>query len=166
MDGVGHIVYSFEKRTWGNPHDFAPVYTPDLESGPVHVIVTYLEGTFFDANQYLSGSIPFISGDLLKVSYEELLIFFLVMSGLLYFLRSRVSDGNEKRKLLALIFATWFSLLAPLSWFIIFKSHSYVHTHMNFIVWQMPFVFFGFAVSGLVVKIILANHIRWKRMKN
>jgi len=166
MDGVGHIVYSFEKRTWGNPHDFAPVYTPGLESGPVHVIVTYLEGTFFDANQYLSGSIPFISGDLLKVSYEELLIFFLVMSGLLYFLRSRVSDGNEKRKLLALIFATWFSLLAPLSWFIIFKPHSYVHTHMNFIVWQMPFVFFGFAVSGLVVKIILANHIRWKRMKN
>jgi hypothetical protein len=35
---------------------------------------------------------------------------------------------------------------------------------MNFIVWQMPFVFFGFAVCGLVVKSLLPNLIR--RLRN
>jgi ABC-type multidrug transport system permease subunit len=77
------------------------------------------------------------------------------MSGMLYFLRNRCVAEEEKQKRVALIFATWFSILAPLSWFIIFKSHSYLHVHMNFIVWQMPFVFFGFAVCGLVVKSLL-----------
>jgi hypothetical protein len=51
----------------------------------------------------------------------------------------------------------WFSLLAPLSWFVIFKAHSYIHTHMNFIVWQMPFTFFGFAACGLLVERFFAH---------
>ena len=38
-----------------------------------------------------------------------------------------------------LVLATWFSILAPFSWYIIFKAHSFIHMHMNFIVWQMPF---------------------------
>jgi hypothetical protein len=50
----------------------------------------------------------------------------------------------------ALLAATWFSLLAPLSWFVLFKAHSYIHTQINFILWQMPFTIFGFAFCGLV----------------
>jgi hypothetical protein len=45
---------------------------------------------------------------------------------------------------------TWFSLLAPLSWFVIFKGHSFIHTHMNAITWHMPFMFLGFALVGYV----------------
>ncbi len=164
-DGVNHIVYSFEKRTYANPHNFPPVLTPSLESNTTQVIITYLNGTFIDANKYLPFSIPFISRYLLKVHYSKLILLFLIMSGLLYFLRNRVYNENEKRKHLALIFATWFSILAPLSWFIVFKAHSYIHTHMNFIVWQMPFVFFGFAVCGLVGKILLSNFIHLTKMK-
>ena len=45
--------------------------------------------------------------------------------------------------------ATWFSFLAPLSWFVIFKAHSHCHTHMNFLVWQMPFTILGVALCGV-----------------
>lgn len=31
-------------------------------------------------------------------------------------------------------------LLAPLSWFILAKAHSYIHTHMNFVLWYFGFV--------------------------
>jgi hypothetical protein len=50
-----------------------------------------------------------------------------------------------------------FSILAPLSWLIIFKAHSYVHTFMNNIVWQMPFTIYGFAVCGLVIQSLVTR---------
>ena len=59
--------------------------------------------------------------------------------------------AEQRQHYIALIWTTWFSILAPLSWFVIFKAHSYIHTHMSFLLWQMPFTFFGFAVFGSVV---------------
>lgn len=37
----------------------------------------------------------------------------------------------------------WTSFLAPLSWFILFKGHSYVHTYLNYVLWFIGFVPFG-----------------------
>jgi hypothetical protein len=59
--------------------------------------------------------------------------------------------------------STWVSILAPLSWFIIFKAHSYIHTHMNYIVWQMPFVLFGSALCGVVLAGVLRDLVRMMR---
>ena len=59
--------------------------------------------------------------------------------------------AEQRRQNIALIWTTWFSILAPLSWYVIFKAHSYIHTHMSFLLWQMPFMFFGFAVFGAAV---------------
>jgi hypothetical protein len=39
--------------------------------------------------------------------------------------------------------AVAFSILAPLSWFIIAKGHSYIHDHMNFVLWYLPYISFG-----------------------
>lgn len=151
-DGVNHIVYSFALRTYANPHNFPSEYTASLESGTARVVAAYLRGTFFDANNYLSGKkiLP-------KLYYYRLIILFIMMSGMLLLLRNKGVSEEEKRKRVALVFATWFSILAPLSWFIIFKAHSYIHTHMNFIVWQMPFVLFGFAICGLAVRNLLSG---------
>ena len=152
LDGVNHIVYSLQKRTHG--------VASRVESSTTAVVVKYLKGTFFDANNYLSSSNPLVSRRLFKVRYLYLIFLFLIMSGFLYFRRNRYVSEKEGQSCLALIFATWFSILAPLSWFIVFEAHSYRHTHMNYIVWQMPFTFFGFAVCGLVVKSMLSDLIR------
>ena len=159
--GVNHIIYSFQKRTHIEPiawevGDSPSAFAASLEASTIAVLGKYLVGTYFDATNYLAAS-PFVSQYLLKIRYIYLIILFMFMSLVLYFRQDQQVATTEERKQRALLYTTWFSILAPLSWFVIFKAHSYVHTHMNFIVWQMPFVFFGFASCGLVVKKLLPH---------
>ena len=156
QDGVDHIIYSLQKRTHIEPvawevGDLPADFAPSLEASTLVVVGKYLVGVYFDASNYLSAS-PFVAKYLLKIRYIHLLVLFAGASVALYFF-DRQRDGNEEEahKRLALLYTMWFSLLAPLSWFVIFKAHSYIHTHMNFIVWQMPFTFFGFAACSLLV---------------
>lgn len=147
MDGVAHVIWSFGKRTYGEAENFPPVYAASLEAGTIGVVITYMNGIFFDLNNYLSTANSFVSNFLLKIRYYYLIVLFIAMSALLLW------RGNAERRphYIALIWTTWFSILAPLSWHVIFKAHSYIHTHMSFLLWQMPFTFFGFAVFGSAV---------------
>ena len=161
-DGVEHIIYALKRRTYADPHDLPPAYAPDMEAGPLSVIGTYLDGSFLDVKIHLLSNLYII-----EIKYFYLIILFVAMSVMLYINRKRYVAEKEERKPIALICATWFSILAPLSWFIIFKAHSHSHTHMNYIVWQMPFVIFGFALCGLLVKRAfqpkIFNHGRFRR---
>ena len=150
MDGVGHVVWSFGKRTYANPESFPPVYAASLEAGTIGVVITYVNGIFFDLNNYLSFTNSFVSNFLLKVRYAYLIVLFIAMSTLLFW-QSKKTMPERHQHYIALIWTTWFSILAPLSWYVIFKAHSYIHTHMSFLLWQMPFIFFGFAVFGSAV---------------
>jgi len=165
MAGVNHVVYSLQKRTHANPHDLHTTkdnltkLLPSLESSITTVVFKYLQGSFIDFNKtYLSETR--LSRFLFRIRYLKLIYLFMLMSVILYFLRKRLVYEREKQCSLALIFATWFSILAPLSWFVVFKAHSYIHTHINEIVWQMPFTLFGFAVFGLTVKILCSEMLR------
>ena len=150
MDGVAHVIYSFGKRTHGEAGGFPEVYAASLKAGTIGVVITYMNGIFFDLNNYLSITNSFVSDFLLKIRYAYLIVLFMVMSALL-FLRSQKMVVERRQHSIALIWTTWFSILAPLSWYVIFKAHSYIHTHMSFLLWQMPFTFFGFAVFGAAV---------------
>ena len=150
MDGVAHVLWSFGKRTYGETQDYPAIYAASLEAGTVGVVITYVNGIFFDLNNYLSITNPFVSNFLLKIRYSYLIVLFVVMSVLL-FLRGKKIVAERRQHSIALIWTTWFSMLAPLSWHVIFKAHSYIHTHMSFLLWQMPFTLFGFAVFGSVV---------------
>ena len=150
MDGVAHVIWSFGKRTYGEAQDYPAVYAASLEAGTIGVVLTYMNGIFFDLNNYLSQTNSFISNFLLKIRYVYLIVLFLVMSVFL-FLRSKKVMAARRQHYIALIWTTWFSILAPLSWYVIFKAHSFIHTHMSFLLWQMPFTFFGFAVFGAAV---------------
>ena len=147
MDGVEHVIWSFGKRTYGEAEDFPPVYAASLNAGTLSVVMTYMNGIFFDFNNYLSVTNEFVSNFLLKIRYYYLIVLFIAMSALLFWR----SNADRRHHYIALICATWFSILAPLSWFVIFKAHSYIHTHMSFLLWQMPFTLFGFAVFGSAV---------------
>ena len=147
MDGVAHVVYSFGKRTYGEAQDYPTVYAASLEAGTIGVVLTYMNGVFFDLNNYLSTVNSFVSNFLLKIRYYYLIVLFIAMSALLLWR----SNAERRHHYTALVCATWFSILAPLSWYVLFKAHSYIHTHMSFLLWQMPFTFFGFAVVGCAV---------------
>lgn len=84
------------------------------------------------------------------------IIIFIVASLLGWHMLKKARYKNEeKRTIQALLITTWFSFLAPASWFILAKAHSYIHTNINFVLWDLPFKIFGFALSFYVIFVIL-----------
>lgn len=150
---VDHIIYTLKRRTHPDALGFSPIdknlEATSLEARIFPVIWAYLygkkgsdglsTGTFFNIKNY-------------GIRYLYLLVIFLISSFILYYFKCNLNHGRQRDGTLALICATWFSILAPLSWIIVFKQHSYIHFHMNYIVWHMPFTFFGFAMCGLATK--------------
>ena len=152
-DGFHYLIWSLQKRTHVTSTDQFPVaMIESLQAPTLPVVLSYLQGGFcgFDSAVFNSSSVAPHSR--YYVSYARLILFFAVMTLILYLSAKRVPGKTNGRNLIALIISSWFSILAPLSWFIIFKSHSFAHIHLNFIVWQMPFTFFGAAITGLAIK--------------
>lgn len=88
-----------------------------------------------------------------SIRFGTLVVFFAVVSAFTIGLSRRASA--QKARLYALVGALWFSALAPLSWFVLAKVHSYVHPHMNYVLWHLPFTLFGFALAGYTMKLLL-----------
>jgi hypothetical protein len=157
--GVNHILFSFFRRSYANPQDFPAGYAASLEANPFDVVATYLRGIYLDLNYYFTVPSDWVKNFILQTRYLYLVVLFAAASGLLLYL-VRKNDTDVRRRALALAAAAGFSILAPLSWLIIFKAHSYVHTFMNNIVWQMPFTIYGFAVCGAVIQTLLTPKLK------
>ncbi|OQK16038.1 hypothetical protein AU255_13060 [Methyloprofundus sedimenti] len=61
----------------------------------------------------------------------------------------------DKLKFKALLITTWVSILAPISWYVLAKGHSFVHVHMNYVLWYIPYIIYGFILVGYVVNITI-----------
>ncbi|MCG9127480.1 hypothetical protein JT359_07770 [Candidatus Poribacteria bacterium] len=156
MDGIDHVFYSIGKRTHGEAEDFPPIYGASLKAGTFGVVKTYINGVYFDFNNYFKMNESFITKHLFKIRYSYLIVMFIFMS-VVAIIRTKQRTETSRQRSIALIIATWFSFLAPLSWFVIFKSHSFIHTHMSYLLWQMPFTLFGFAVVGYGIYLLLSK---------
>ncbi len=145
-DGLAHWVDAFGRRATGNPDEYSGIYAESLRASTFSVVWEYLNGpALVFVNARFSPIIPSNNA----ISYLSILILVMIISTILiYWLCVSGKRTEIHRKTIALLVTTWYSLLAPLSWLIIFKAHSYIHTFMNYIVWQMPFMFFGIALIG------------------
>lgn len=154
--GLKHITNSFLKRTSGNNVDFSGLLQESLESTVPMVLEKYWNGIAIDLNTYISTD----WASLLRIDFGELILILIIFSFLAQ-LPKKVSHtiGEKLEENRALIIVMWLSIAAPLSWFVIFKGHSYIHTHTNFIAWYMPFCLFGFATIGSVTSSVF-NDIR------
>lgn len=162
--GFRHLAFSLAARTQGDPEDFPPSYGPSLSASRWSVLATYLKGAYVDFRgrwPELDGALP---EALLAPRYGHLLVAFAAASLLAWWLGGAESPDEDNGRLRALLWTTWVALLAPLSWLVAFKAHSYEHTHMNFIVWQMPFSFFGFALCGAAGE-LLARRVASARLQ-
>lgn len=157
--GVNHIfIYSFGKRAHGNASNYPEIFADSLNASTINVIKEYLHGSVFDLNNLFETNYGF-----LRVSYLTVIGIVAVFSCMIC-LSTQFPDKapfrriNEHRvKVSALAASTWFSVLAPLSWFVVFKGHSFVHTHMNKIAWHMPFTLLGFALVGMMASYMLSG---------
>jgi hypothetical protein len=170
-DGVRYIAYSFNKRALGDPEkvykDMAKmpdtdeslksqeIYMKSLTSSMSEVIGIYLKKDFLDLRPLAGfsriGTIP------LKLSYLGLILIFAMISlaGELLCRLSRL-ESLAKKNLRALNLAFLASFAGPLSWFIIFKGHSYIHNSLDMLAWHMPMVLFGMMLTGFFVKLALS----------
>ncbi len=124
------------KRTHGEPLSVDPVYANSLNANVYEVLVSYFNGYYHYFGQF-------------GMQMKYLILVFLVLS-----LFNLVLNKKERMISLALFYSLIFSILAPLSWFILAKGHSYIHTHMNHLLWNIPFNLVGFIVVGCFVQFV------------
>lgn len=120
--GWEHIQHRLLFRTYPSGENIPQKIKDTVKVPMTTVIKTYLGGRAL--------SLPTGSGHY-SLSFGGLLLFFAVISAMI-FVTSRSGP------LTALTITTWISILAPLSWFIIFKSHSVRHPHLDYLAWYMP----------------------------
>jgi len=110
-----------QRRTFGDSKNFNEAYSPSLNSSVFVVIKKYI----------LDWSTPLFVG-----LHGKLFQILLVLSsfGLVY--KKITKHPMFKRDLILLTF----TIIGPLSWFILAKSHSYIHTHISFVLWYIGFV--------------------------
>ena len=144
-EGLDYILWSFGKRVHGlAQYDYEPVYERSIHSNQWDVLMAYLNDHAFHVQHWFNSQIwKHVS----IITFTFCILLFVLMS--FFSLTAKAIQKNEAfyRRQKALVVTLWVSLLAPLSWFIIFKGHSAIHTHMNPIVWYMPFLLFGFVMD-------------------
>lgn len=136
--GIKLILENFSRRTHGNSANFQEGYKASLDSKVTDVLRLYFDIHAIDLR-------------IIKVNFEVLFITFIIFS-IISFVPKKISPSTYQNmgKNTALVLTTWISILAPLSWFIIFKAHSYVHLYYDDLAWYMPFYLFGVAMIGSV----------------
>jgi hypothetical protein len=151
--GYQYILGALDRRATGNPDNYSGVYADALHSNTWSIIKYYSSGPAYALDGNFTGGVSSNS-----ISYLILFVVFIVFSVLLFFVIQKNADPGYGRKSTALLIVTWYSILSPLSWFIVFKAHAYIHINLDYLVWQLPFTIFGFALIGhsieKVVKII------------
>ncbi len=137
-----YLLNRFTSHTGGN-YEYFEQSVPIRKIHIMEVLPKYLLMPAIDLH---------FSGRSIHILYWHLIVVFAVFT-LIFILKHRIQNNHLQlpRKALALLASTWYSILAPISWYVIFKPHSFIHTHVNTMGWQMPFTLLGFALCGFVI---------------
>ena len=125
MYGSGNIFEGFklmkvnliERRTFGNASDFDPMFADSLNASIWDVIIKY----FWFAGSPLDGKL--------------MCIIMVVTVFALIYQKTVLKENNTFEVSIFII-----SLLTTISWIVLGKAHSYIHTHMNFVLFYMGWV--------------------------
>ncbi|MFT6817750.1 MAG: hypothetical protein ACJATT_001560 [Myxococcota bacterium] len=137
--GAEHVLTVLGNRTYGDPSTHEPMYHAALSSS-----------VWESTRPYVVALGPFSHGGAPWWSYGTWCIATAVACVLALWLAR--SDVEWAASLRGLVAATACSVLAPLSWFILFKGHSFIHVHINAIVWHLPFVPVSLVLMGQVAQ--------------
>jgi hypothetical protein len=121
-------------RTYTDPEDYAgTAYYESQQTSVFYVLYIYL-----------------IKGGTFRLKLPFIIWLLMLVNITIRFYRDENRFAEKKAHIIrTLIVTSWFSLFASLSWIVLAKSHSEIHTQINYIVWHLPFMFFVFALFGL-----------------
>ena len=139
MDGVSYILETLNRRTLSNDPNLPSIYARAKNASTWSILQIYLSESYL-SEYYVPYFVP--------------VILFAVISGFQIMVEKKRAAHNLSYPLVgrAIIVSTWFGFLGPLSWYVIFKSVAYFHTHMNYLPWHMPFTLFGFDLCGYFIQ--------------
>lgn len=146
--GFGHLWYIIVKRTHGEPNAVHERYRASLESNIFEVILKYWNGRALN----LESMFGFGGGLAFSDLIIALVIFNMIGIGLIH---RRKEMRKFERSNIAISLMLWFSVLAPLSWHILAKGHSYIHVNMNHVLWYVPFLLLGFTYYGFIISLVV-----------
>lgn len=121
VSGMDEIINLIAKRSSLVSGEVSQEYLNSLNASVFEVLWTYLT----------------------KKIYELPLLLYV---GLIIGFRLKKNKLSGPQKVIALSKTTLIMLLAPLSWFILMKGHSYIHTFINFALWYLPVNFLVFVL--------------------
>ena len=143
MGAVKYILNTFYKRAAGNPENYKDLLAESMRANVFTVLGKYLGINAFNTQTQAL---------IWQAQYWQLVVIFIFFT-IVFIVKYRIKKGLKMpNNGLALVIATWYSIIAPLSWYIIFKPTSYIHTFLFPMAWQMPFVLMGFALCGYVIQ--------------
>ncbi len=148
ITGVKNIIeIDVKRRTYGNPVLFDQAIKASLESSALSVVITYV-------TVWKTPLLAWLTGKLFMFMIS------LAIIGIFYnYYNNKVTMQRE------VVIITYFFIVS-VSWYVIVKGHSYIHTHINYVLW-----YFGF-VQGLIYvsinTIIVMGHdlIKWVKALN
>jgi hypothetical protein len=156
-DGIEWIIFSFQKRSYGGSEVLEEVYNKQTAHPLYEVFLRYLSGPAFRFPHFIANRMPWF---LDQVFYAELIALFMLATFLAVYRRNPLKLSPVGKKVLKdLSWATWIAVLAPFSWFIIFKGHAWSHYHINYITWFMPFCLFGLALVGKTLSYLTTRKV-------
>lgn len=107
------------RRLYGDPALFPTVYTASLSAGPLTVLGKYLHFK----SEIISGIGP------------EFFTVLLTLPPLIFLYNYKHKKAYAASLCLYVVF-----FLCSISWFVVAKSHSYIHLHTNFVLWYFGFI--------------------------
>ena len=148
-DGVAHLHDCFLRRTGiGNTVTATEVELEQRGQTNLSSILKYYVSAPVVVDLNSLGIKP-------TISTGPLLILFNSVAVLLFFVEVVCKRNTTCHSIKALIVSQWFSIIPPLSWFLLFKQHSFIHKPQDPIVWYMPYMFFGIALCGVSLRRII-----------
>lgn len=126
VDGIIYLIkYDVERRCYGSSDNFEdPLLKKSLDVSVVEVLKIYVLN-WYSKVLYACSIIGHKFWKLCLISVIFIIVEFSFFS------------KNRAKMYFALCFSFIFS---PLSWFMLAKAHSFVHTHMNYVLWYFGFV--------------------------
>lgn len=136
--------FRISKRTYGDPSQFGELYALSLKANPFDVLL-----------QYFSGS-PILRVPRVEAGWIVIPLFIALLAGSIFLLKNGKDEAARwtGARLLLLVFG---SFISSVSWHILAKGHSQVHTHMNYVLWHLPFMLLAGPIAVHLCKRLCQN---------
>ena len=140
---VNELLYSFGRRSWGNPDNYTQAYISGLSSSIKEVVMQYLD--------YLSND--FVAAFSLSAVFIIFLVSVITVVLIGYLFKDKNLIKEKMRKAQALSICGGVALIGALSTLVVLKAHSHWHPELTSIVFYLPFSIIVFALLGYILRL-------------